>query len=303
MQVLKHDCSLVSSLKQPTRPQTLDLHGFFIPLAHLKSMADQKHCFVVSPIGTEGSDTRLRADKVLKHIIRPSVANCGYVAQRADEISDPGIITTQVIDRILTDQLVIADLSERNPNVYYELALRHATGLPLIQLIDSNETIPFDVAQMRTIPFDYRDLDSVESAKEAIANQINSLEKTNGRGSNPLSISIDLKGLATGSQPGQNVFGELTEKITIISRELREQTDRLAAITDTSLNNLIDGDGQQLDIVLRRLIEGLVPAIRSGSGGPVPVGAISNARGKRKKKIDYAINQLFDALEKPLSDF
>lgn len=93
-------------------------------------MTDEKSCFVISPIGEPDSDTRKRADQILKHVVKPAVAECGYTAVRADEIDKPGIITSQVIQRVVTDPLVIADLTERNPNVFYELAIRHALRKP-----------------------------------------------------------------------------------------------------------------------------------------------------------------------------
>ena len=98
-------------------------------------MTDEKTCFVISPIGEPDSDTRKRADQILKHVVKPAVGECGYTAVRADEIDKPGIITSQVIQRVVTDPLVIADLTERNPNVFYELAIRHALRKPLVQLI------------------------------------------------------------------------------------------------------------------------------------------------------------------------
>jgi len=56
-----------------------------------------KTCFVIAPIGEPDSETRKRSDQVLKHIISPAIKERGYAATRADEISEPGIITTQVI--------------------------------------------------------------------------------------------------------------------------------------------------------------------------------------------------------------
>ena len=85
-----------------------------------------KICFVIAPIGEPESDTRRRSDQILRHVIRPAVKSKGYTAIRADEISEPGIITSQVIQHIVEDPLVVADLTERNPNVFYELAVRHA---------------------------------------------------------------------------------------------------------------------------------------------------------------------------------
>jgi hypothetical protein len=76
------------------------------------------------------------------HIIHPVAKECGYLAIRADEISEPGIITSQVIQHLLDDHLVIADLTGHNANVFYELAIRHAIRKPVLQLIQKGEQIP-----------------------------------------------------------------------------------------------------------------------------------------------------------------
>ena len=117
---------------------------------------ENKRCFVIAPIGAPGSETRKRSDQVLKYIIRPAVTSCGYDAVRADEIAKPGLITSQVIQHVVNDPLVVADLTERNPNVFYELAIRHALKKPLVQ-ISQDEVIPFDVAGTRTIFVNHKD--------------------------------------------------------------------------------------------------------------------------------------------------
>lgn len=96
--------------------------------------SSSKICFVVAPIGEPDSDARKRSDQVLRHIICPAVQPLGYEPVRADQISEPGIITTQIIQHIIDDPLVVADLSGWNPNVFYELALRHALRKPYVQL-------------------------------------------------------------------------------------------------------------------------------------------------------------------------
>lgn len=85
-----------------------------------------KTCFVIAPIGEPGSETRRRSDQILNHVIKPVAKQAGYAAVRADEEGEPGLITHQVIQHLLDDPLVIADLTGRNPNVFYELAIRHA---------------------------------------------------------------------------------------------------------------------------------------------------------------------------------
>ena len=109
-------------------------------------MSERKTCFVIAPIGEPDSETRKRSDQILKHVITPAAKECGYSPIRADKISEPGIITTQVIQHIVEDPLVIADLTGQNPNVFYELAIRHAIRKPLVQIIKDGEQIPFDVA-------------------------------------------------------------------------------------------------------------------------------------------------------------
>lgn len=111
-------------------------------------------CFVISPIGDEGSDQRLHADLVLGSLIEPALRELGLEAVRADKISKPGLITGQVIDHLTRARMVIADLSFANPNVYYELALRHAIRRPVVQIIRTSDKLPFDVGQFRTVTVD-----------------------------------------------------------------------------------------------------------------------------------------------------
>lgn len=174
-----------------------------------------KICFVISPLGDEGSETRKRSDQVLKHVIKPAAVDCGYEAIRADEISEPGLITSQVIQHIVDDPLVIADLTERNPNVFYELALRHALKKPLVQIIKKGEQIPFDVAGMRTIPVDHHDLDSVEEGRKEISAQIRAVEKKKPNEiESPISVSLELQELRQSDKPEQRTLADVLSTIT-----------------------------------------------------------------------------------------
>lgn len=181
----------------------------------------QKTCFVISPIGEEGSDTRRRADQVLKHLIKPAVAECGYSAVRADEIDKPGLITSQVIQCVVNDELVIADLSETNPNVFYELAIRHAIGKPLVQIIQKGERIPFDVGGMRTISFDHQDLDSVATARENIVSQIKELESNPEELETPISVSIELQKLRVSDNPDDRNYADLLAAVSDVRKDIR----------------------------------------------------------------------------------
>lgn len=175
---------------------------------------EKKICFVISPIGEEDSETRKRSDQVLKHIITGAVEQLGYEVIRADKISEPGIITHQILQHIVDSVLVVADLTERNPNVFYELALRHAIRKPLVQLIKKGELIPFDVAATRIIQFDLQNPDSVEAAKVEILAQVKSLEAGKNDTDNPISVSLDLKVLKESGNPEERSLADIVEAIS-----------------------------------------------------------------------------------------
>lgn len=115
-------------------------------------------CFYVAPIGDPDSEVRQHSDVILAALVEPALAELGLRVVRADGIDAPGVITKQVIEHIAKAKLVVADLSFHNPNVFYELALRHATGKSTIHLIRSSDRIPFDIDQFRTIRIDTSDL-------------------------------------------------------------------------------------------------------------------------------------------------
>lgn len=186
---------------------------------------NKKVCFIIAPIGEEGSEVRRRSDQVLKHIIAPATKDCGYNTIRADKISEPGMITSQVIQHLVEDPLIIADLTSRNPNVFYELAIRHAIRKPVVQLIQMGESIPFDVAQSRTIQVDHHDLDSVARCKEELRRQIQSVEKDPTDVDTPLSVAIDLKSLRQSENPLETGSAEIIAMVQDLRSKVKELGD------------------------------------------------------------------------------
>lgn len=133
-------------------------------------------CFYVTPIGEEGSEQRKHSDLFLGSIVEPALEQFGLKVVRADSIDKPGTITRQIIDYLLRSRLVIADLSFQNPNVFYELAIRHAARLPVVQIIRTMDRVPFDVQQIRTIKIDTSDIYSlvpkIDTYRSEIASQV-----------------------------------------------------------------------------------------------------------------------------------
>ncbi|HFJ9281669.1 hypothetical protein AT278_25460 [Bacillus cereus] len=114
-----------------------------------------KTCFIITPIGDDQSDIRRAADGLIDAVITPELLKIGFSRENikvAHRMANPGSINQQVIECILESDLAIANLTTLNPNVMYELAIRHAVRKPVIQLIQKGtKKLPFDIIEERTI--------------------------------------------------------------------------------------------------------------------------------------------------------
>lgn len=213
---------------------------------------------MIAPIGKDGSDVRLRSDQVLKHIIGPAAAECGYEAVRADKISEPGLITSQVIQHVVEDPLVIADLTGRNPNVFYELAVRHAVRKPVVQIIQAGEAIPFDVAANRTVQVDHHDLDSVAKAREEIVLQIKAAVENPRNVDSPISVAVELQSLRRSDNPLEKSNAEIIsmlQGLMVGVSELRDRSEGTPRIHPGAVDDLVTGT----DAIRRLISQGDVP--------------------------------------------
>lgn len=113
-------------------------------------MAQKEQCFVITPIGDENSEIRRHIEGIIDAVIKPALEK-DYEIEVAHRISTPGSITKQIIEAIYNSKLVIANLTNCNPNVMYELALRHGIGKPVIMIAVEGTKLPSDVMMQRTI--------------------------------------------------------------------------------------------------------------------------------------------------------
>jgi hypothetical protein len=129
----------------------------------------------------------------LNYVVEPAVTELGLKIVRADLIGKSGMIGPQLMEHVLRSRLVIVDLSFHNPNVFYELCLRHVSGLPTVHIIRQADKIPFDIQQCRTIPIDTTDIYSLvpklETYRSEIAQQARqALENESQVAENPVTV-------------------------------------------------------------------------------------------------------------------
>lgn len=183
---------------------------------------NKKTCFVVGPIGGVGTPTRTHADWLLEGIIIPVFEKhfSDFIVERADKITQPGMIDAQVITRLLDSALVIADMSLLNANAFYEMGIRHMAQKPIIHMFLDGSEIPFDVKPYRAIPFSVVHPKDLVDAQEALRNAITDAIAENHFVDNPV----------TRARGQLNLEQHATPEQRLILQEISDLRSRIAEI-------------------------------------------------------------------------
>jgi hypothetical protein len=187
-----------------------------------------KTCFVIGPIGDEGSDIRRHADWVLDGIINPVLTAIGMpLGVRADRITSPGMIDSQVINNVLDADLVIADLTTQNPNVFYELGLRHREEKPIIHLVHQFELkqLPFDIAPFRTVPVSWGTPKELDQSRDLLREHVQEATAEGHEVENPVTRARGRQRLKETASPSEQV---LLEDMAILAARVAELERREA---------------------------------------------------------------------------
>ena len=95
-----------------------------------------------------------RYDSLYSEVIKPVCKEYGFEAYRADDVYRPGIILQDVISGLKESDMIIAEISPTNPNVFYELGYAHAIEKPTVLLARRGGELPFDISGYRVIFYD-----------------------------------------------------------------------------------------------------------------------------------------------------
>lgn len=219
-----------------------------------------RSCFIVSPISDAGSPVRLRSDHVRKYIVGEALEPFDFAVHRADTMNTSGIITEQIVTELLNADLVVADLTDHNPNVFYELALRHAVKKPFIHMIKDGEKIPFDVATLRTVFYDTTNPDSMHDAKMSVRAAAQEIIDAGDayKVISPVTMSIDLDKLRSSGDPNQIALADIQQSVAsmenVVERLVLRDRRRHAPLEDSTITKLTD-------LFARQMAEGrLTPA-------------------------------------------
>ena len=172
-------------------------------------------CFVIGPIGKNGSSERQHADFLLygliKHVLESD--EFGFRVKRADEDADPGMISDRMISDILSADLVVADLTDLNPNAFYELGIRHAAQKAVIHIAKANTPLPFDNVAHRAIFVDVSDWRDLVAARERLAASARTVRAAGYIVSNPITQANATFQMRASADPTERVLADVQERL------------------------------------------------------------------------------------------
>lgn len=137
-------------------------------------MSEKEKCFVMMPFTTpEKYNDADHFAKVYEQIFIPAIRKAGYEPYRVDENKICDSIIDKIFEAVRTAPMALCDLSNKNPNVLYELGLRQAYDMPVVLVQDDVTDRIFDVSGISTVTYNsHRLVENVEEAIELIAEAI-----------------------------------------------------------------------------------------------------------------------------------
>lgn len=109
-------------------------------------------CFIIMPFGIQD------LEDLYSEFILPVLDGCKLECARGDDIFGSNVVMEDVKAAIAKADLIIADLSGQNPNVFYEVGIAHTLGKPVLLLSQSIDDVPFDLRHRRVLPYEYTPL-------------------------------------------------------------------------------------------------------------------------------------------------
>lgn len=165
--------------------------------------------------------------RVYKHVIKPACESAALTPTRADDIKNTNYIVLDILRRIISSDLVLCDLSSRNPNVLYELGIRQAFNLPVVLIKDQNTERIFDIQGFRT--YEYDSSLRVDTVQRDVKNLSSVLKETLTSKGKDVNSLIELLGVKK-AEIGQGT--EISAEASLILNSVKDLSHRISSIEE-----------------------------------------------------------------------
>lgn len=182
-----------------------------------------KICFCIAPFGGW-------FDNYYEEIYSPAIKSVGLSPRRANDIYRPSNIVSDIWAYTKKAEVILADLTGKNSNVFYELGLAHAIAKPVILITETMDDIPFDLRALRVIVYDKNAPDWGNILKESIENALKEVISSPKEAVLPTFLTVSRK-FATITSSEKKLI-EIKQEIDLLKRELRSTDHRRKTETD-----------------------------------------------------------------------
>jgi hypothetical protein len=144
-------------------------------------------CFVMMPFGSW-------FDRYYQEVYVPAIKDAGLEPIRADELFSTGSVVEQIWEQIGKARVLLADLTNKNPNVFYELGLAHAASKPVVFTAATVEDVPFDLRHLRVIVYETREPEWASKLRRLITDYLRNTIKDPAKSiPHPFRVSVEAK--------------------------------------------------------------------------------------------------------------
>lgn len=167
--------------------------------------------------------------RVYEHLLKPAIIAAGYDPVRADDTNKTDYIVVGIIQRIVESSMVLCDYSTKNPNVMYELGIRHAFNKPVVLLKDHQTDKVFDIQGLRYV--DYDETLRIDSVQKDIIRITSAIKETAAADSKDLNSVVQLAGITAAQVPEAQEVSRDTELLMAAIASLERRVDEIAVGT------------------------------------------------------------------------
>lgn len=173
-------------------------------LQELDASIRRKTCLAIMPMSDSTSCLAKEWNEVYWQMIEPAVIQSPLEYTCTRSVVKLGNIIEEVLDSLNKADLVIADLTDRNPNVFYEIGVRHALRDRTILIAQTLEDVPFDLRQYSILVYDWRVKEGRERFKHALHELMNILESDPSKGVSPVRSYLGYNGDSVSVRSGSS---------------------------------------------------------------------------------------------------
>jgi hypothetical protein len=189
-------------------------------------------CFVIMPISDVEPYQPGHFRRVYDHLISPACRQAGFKPVLASDVKETNMIVLDVMARLYNADMVLCDLSSRNPNVLYELGFRQAFNRPVTLIKDTITERIFDIAGLRDIPYDDTlRVDTAQAAIKEIAERLRATFDGFKAGDGGVNSLVQLLNVEPAVVPER---AQLSQETQVVLNAIRDLGDRVGGLETSS---------------------------------------------------------------------